>query len=202
MAWLGGGIVESYPADTVRSEGFGRYHRATITVGTLEGKGPETALPTPARADVAGPAGLATVLRLVGQVEDYSLAGMSEEPTGGWSLNLGKAKLTWSADALTVTKTAVPHLSIAHWAHLLGTPRQAALNELRVNQLLRDVPPPVAVPALVRSNRRQPSMTFEAVDGVPLGPKFPSWLSGAEVEGLVAARTPSSPGMRKRWPSC
>ena len=135
--------------------------------------------------DTAGPVGLATVLRLVGQVEDYSVARMFEEPGGGWSLALGKAKLTWSADATTVTKTAVPHLVIPHWAHLLGTPRQAALNELRVNLLLRGLTPPVAVPALVGSSRREPSMTFEAVDGVPLGPKFPSSLAGGEVDDLV-----------------
>ncbi len=41
---------------------------------------------------------------------------MFEEPAGGWPLALGKAKLTWSADATTVTKTAVPHLVIPPWA--------------------------------------------------------------------------------------
>jgi Ser/Thr protein kinase RdoA (MazF antagonist) len=125
---------------------------------------------------------------------------MFEEPAGGWSLALGKAKLTWSADATTVTKTALPHLVIAHWAHLLGTPRQAALNELRVNRLLHHLPPPVPVPALVRSSRREPSMTFEAVDGVPLGPKFPSSLAGAEVDELVAmALAMDHYRPRRRW---
>ena len=140
------------------------------------------------------------MLRLVGQVEDYSVARMFEEPTGGWSLALGKAKLTWSADATTVTKTAVPRLVIPHWAHLLGTPRQAALNELRVNRLLGDVPPPVAVPALVRWSRPEPSMTFEAVDGVPLGPKFPSSLTGGETDDLVAmALAMDGYRPRRRW---
>jgi hypothetical protein len=144
------------------------------------------ALPRSALTDVDGPVGLATVLRLVGQVEDYSVAQMFEDPAGGWSLALGKAKLTWSADSTTVTKTAVPHLVIPHWAHLLGTTRQAALNELRVNLLLCSLTPPVAVPALVRWSRREPSMTFEAVDGVPLGPKFASSLTGGEIDDSVA----------------
>ena len=130
--------------------------------------------------------GLRTVLNLVGLVEDYSFARMHAEPTGEWSLALGKAKLTWSADATTVTKTSLRHLVIPHWASLLGTPRQAALNELRVNRMLNDVRPPVPVPALLRSSRREPSMTFEAVDGVPLGPKFPTSLATEEIDELIA----------------
>ena len=122
---------------------------------------------------------------------------MFEEPAGGWPLALGKAKLTWSADATTVTKTAVPHLVIPHWA--IG-PRQAARNELRVNRLLGDVPPPVAGPALVRWSRREPSMTFEAVDCVPLGPKFPSSLTGTGVDDLVAmALATDAYRPRRRW---
>jgi len=125
---------------------------------------------------------------------------MFEEPAGAWSLALSKAKLTWSADASTVTKTSVPHLVIPPWAGLLGTPRQAALNELRVNRLLHHVPPPVAVPALVRWSRREPSMTFEAVDGVPLGPKFPSSLADAEVHDLVEmALAMDHYRPRRRW---
>jgi hypothetical protein len=120
-----------------------------------------------------GPVGLRTVLDLVGLVEDYAIARMFEEPAGGWSLVLGKAKLTWSADATTVTKTTMRRLVIPHWAHLLGTPRQAGLNELRVNRMLNDVRPPVPVPALVHSSRREPSMTFEAVPGLPLAPSSP-----------------------------
>ena len=144
------------------------------------------ALPLPTNPGDLGPVGLRTVLNLVGLVEDYSVARMFEEPTGGWSLVLGKAKLTWSADATTVTKTSLRRLVIPHWASVLGTPRQAALNELRVNRMLNDVRPPVPVPALLGSSRREPSMTFEAVDGVPLGPKFPTSLSTAEVDQLIA----------------
>ena len=118
------------------------------------------------------------MLRLVGQVEDYSVARMFEEPTGGWSLALGKAKLTWSADATTVTKTAVPHLVIPHWAHLLGTPRQAALNELRVNRLLGDVPPPVAVPALVRWSRPRALDDLRGGGRRPSRPQVPLLADG------------------------
>jgi hypothetical protein len=99
---------------------------------------------------------------------------------------LGKARLTWSADGAAVTKTLVPHLVIPHWAFLLGTPRRAGLNELSANKLLREHRPPVPVPLLLGSSRRGPSMTFEAVDGAPLGPKFSVSLSGPEVDGLIA----------------
>ena len=94
--------------------------------------------------------------------------------------------MTWSADGAAVTKTLVPHLVIPHWAFLLGTPRRAGLNELSANKLLREHRPPVPVPLLLGSSRRGPSMTFEAVDGAPLGPKFPVSLSGPEVDGLIA----------------
>jgi len=143
---------------------------------------------------------LSAVLRLIGRVEDYDLARLYAEPTGGWSLALGKAKLTWSADGTTVTKTLVPHLVIPHWASLLGTPRQAAINELRVNRMLNDLAPPVTVPALVRSSRQGPSMTFEAVDGAPLGPKFPTSLADTEVDGLInLALALNNYRPRRRW---
>lgn len=113
---------------------------------------------------------------------------MAGEPAGevGHSLSSGKARLTWSADGTTVTKTLVPAVTIPHWASLLGTPRQAARNELRVNLMLAQAPPPVRVPRLLSSSRRGPSMTFEAVDGRPVGPKFPTSLSLGEVDELVA----------------
>jgi hypothetical protein len=147
-----------------------------------------------------GPAGLNRVLELVALVEDYDVAGLHAETDGGWSLALGKARLTWSADGTAVTKTLVPNLVIPHWASLLGTPRQAALNELRVNRLLSEHWPPVPVPLLLGTSRRGPSMTFEAVDGAPLGPKFPISLSGPDVDGLIAiALALQSYQPRRRW---
>jgi hypothetical protein len=161
---------------------------------------PDIAQLPPGASGKIGPDGLNRVLELVARVEDYDLAGLHAAPEGGWSLALGKARLTWSADGATVTKTLVPHLVIAHWASLLGTPRQAALNELRVNVLLREHRPPVTVPLMLGSSRRGPSMTFEAVDGAPLGPKFPSSLPGSEVDGLIAiALALQSYRPRRRW---
>jgi Ser/Thr protein kinase RdoA (MazF antagonist) len=115
-------------------------------------------------------------------------------------MTLGKSKLTWSGDGATVTKSLLPHLTIPHWGHMLGTPHRAALNELRVNRMLSAHPPPVPVPALVRCSRRGPSMTFEAVDGVPLGPKFPSSLLDTEVDELIAlALALGDYRPRRRW---
>jgi hypothetical protein len=43
-------------------------------------------------------------------------------------------------------------------------------------------------------------MTFEAIDGAPLGPKFPVSLSGLEVDGLIAiALALPSYRPRRRW---
>jgi len=98
----------------------------------------------------------------------------------------GKARLTWSEDGSTVTKTLAPGVVVPQWAGLLGTPRRAALNELRVNRLLAREPPPVRAPRLLSSSARAPSMTFEAVNGASLGPKFPQSLSDGDLDGLVA----------------
>jgi hypothetical protein len=101
-------------------------------------------------------------------------------------LSAGKARLTWSDDGSTVTKTLVPGLVIPQWVSLLGTPRQAALNELRVNRMLTRSPSPVKAPKLLACSRRGPSLTFEALDGAPLGPKFPASLLERDLEELVA----------------
>jgi 8-oxo-dGTP diphosphatase len=115
-------------------------------------------------------------------------------------LAAGKARLTWSEDGTTVTKTLLPGIAIPQWAGLLGTPRQAALNELRVNRLLAQVPPPVRAPRLISSSRRGPSMTFEAINGAPLGPKFPHSLTAGDLDGLVElAAALGSYRPRRRW---
>ena len=115
-------------------------------------------------------------------------------------LGSGKARLAWSEDGATVTKTPLPGIVIPQWAGLLGTPRQAALNELRVNRLLAQVPPPVRAPRLISCSRRGPSMTFEAVNGAPLGPKFPHSLTSSDLGGLVElAAALSSYRPRRRW---
>lgn len=97
----------------------------------------------------------------------------------------GKARIMWSDDGGSVTKTLVPGVVIPQWASLLGRPRRAALNELRVNRLLNRVRPPVKRPTLTSGSTRGPSMTFETVNGAPLGPKFPQSLTELELADLV-----------------
>ena len=99
-----------------------------------------------------------------------------------------------------MTKSPVPGLAIPQWASLLGTPRHAALNELRVNKMLVQLPPPVLFPRLLGSSRRPPSMTFSAVQGAPLGPKFPGSLAPADLDGLVGlAASLGAYRPRRRW---
>jgi hypothetical protein len=110
-----------------------------------------------------------------------------------------KALLTWSADGSTVTKALEP-VEATHWRSLLGSPERAFRNEQRVNVLLRRSPPPVRVPRLLATSTRPPTMTFEAVAGEALGPKFPTALPAADVcdlVGLVDRLAPYRP--RRRW---
>lgn len=93
-----------------------------------------------------------------------------------------KAVLEWSADGTTVTKRFVDLPAY----RLLQTPDTACRNEARVNRLLLSRRPPVPSPALVQADLRDRSLTFEAVPGDPLGPKFPTDLTVADAEGLVA----------------
>jgi hypothetical protein len=99
-----------------------------------------------------------------------------------------KARLTWSADGTSVTKTLLSTPTAA-WAlrgdALLGSAAAALDNEIRVNQLLAGLPPPVEVPRHISSSRRAPSLTVHAVDGDPLGPKFPLTLGSGEIDGLI-----------------
>lgn len=93
-----------------------------------------------------------------------------------------------------MTKTLLdPHGS---WplAFLLGTPRRAALNELRVNRMLATTAPPLRAPELVGWSQREPSLSFQAVAGSALGPKFPTSLPASEVEALVGLV-----GSLERW---
>jgi 8-oxo-dGTP diphosphatase len=112
----------------------------------------------------------------------------------------GRARIAWSQDGAAITKTLVAGIVVPQWASLLGTPRQATLNELRVNRLLVRVPPPVRAPKLITASRRGPSLTFEAVQGAPLGPKFPASLSLAELDKLAGlALVLDSYRPRRRW---
>lgn len=57
--------------------------------------------------------------------------------------------------------------------------------ERRVGMLLRREPPPVRVARLVRADRRNRTLQFEAVDGSPFGPKFPLELVASELDSLI-----------------
>jgi hypothetical protein len=71
--------------------------------------------------------------------------------------------------------------------HYWGGQRYAY--ERRVNELLNRQPPPVAAPRLLSADRRQRSLMFTAVDGKPLGEKFPLDLGDEDVDGLIALAT-------------
>lgn len=58
--------------------------------------------------------------------------------------------------------------------------------ERRVGALLRRQPPPVPHARLRRADRRSRTLTYDAVAGDPLGPKFPLALDDADVDGLVS----------------
>jgi hypothetical protein len=83
--------------------------------------------------------------------------------------------LDWSADGTLVTKTR----PAAHDA------RRRFRNELRVNRMLVAERPPVPTPRLVGHDVQGRRLTFEAVDGEPVGPKYPHGLGADQLEGIV-----------------
>jgi hypothetical protein len=98
--------------------------------------------------------------------------------------------LDWSADGTVVTKTR----PAAHDA------RRRFRNELRVNRLLVGERPPVPTPRLVGHHVQGRRLTFEAVDGEPLGPKYPHGLEPDRLDGVVdLALRLRSYRPRRRW---
>jgi hypothetical protein len=81
----------------------------------------------------------------------------------------------WSADGLLVTKTR-PKAPDA---------RRRFRNELRVNRLLLSEHAPVSSPALVDFDIQHRRLTFEAVLGENLGPKYLTELSELEIGEMV-----------------
>ncbi len=73
--------------------------------------------------------------------------------------------------------------------------------ELRINQLLRDKPPPVRTPLLLEHDVTRRSLTFEAVPGEPLGPKYPHDLGLGEVDEMLelAECVRGFDPRRRRW---
>jgi hypothetical protein len=98
--------------------------------------------------------------------------------------------LVWSPDGSRVTKTRPSG----------GDARRRFTNELRVNRLLNSERPPVPTPALLAHNVHEQSLTFEALRGTPLGPKYPQALDPAEIDAiLVFARDLEPYSPRRRW---
>ncbi len=90
-------------------------------------------------------------------------------------LETSYSTLVWSDDGSVVTKSRSPNADA----------RRRFVNELRVNRMLRHHRPPVATPLLIGHDHRTSGLTFQAVEGAPLGPKYPQWLSVEDVEAVV-----------------
>ncbi|MBK5222525.1 MAG: hypothetical protein JJE52_06565 [Acidimicrobiia bacterium] len=98
--------------------------------------------------------------------------------------------LTWSEHGTLVTKRRAPSP---------GARRQFR-NEWRVNRLVLVQPPPGSTPAMVGHDAQHLSLTFEAVDGEPFGPKYPPQLEPGDLDAmaeLAQALVAYSP--RRRW---
>ena len=71
---------------------------------------------------------------------------------------------------------------------------------MRVNRLLRSARPPVSTPRLVAHDVSAQSLTFEALPGAPLGPKYPQELTIAEIDAILALARDLEPyNPRRRW---
>ena len=91
------------------------------------------------------------------------------------TIETGKATLTWSADRTTIAKRPS-----GDWGLVLPLFR----NEQRVLRMLAVDRPPVRVPAVVSTARRE--LVMEAIVGEPLGPKFPTAIDDHDVDEVVA----------------
>jgi Phosphotransferase enzyme family len=98
--------------------------------------------------------------------------------------------IDWSTDGSLVTKTR-PNAPDA---------RRRFRNELRVNRLLLRKPFVVRTPRLVDVEVQHRRLTFEAVQGEPLGPKYPTELFEPELIGMIElARSLQDLSLPRRW---
>lgn len=107
---------------------------------------------------------------VVGASEHARSAGDRRRELGTYS------SVEWSDDGRELEKVRLPRHD--------ATPRFRY--EVRINQLLARTPPPVRTARLLGHDRRRLSLTFEALLGVPLGPKYPEHLGD---DGIDAALT-------------
>jgi aminoglycoside phosphotransferase len=78
--------------------------------------------------------------------------------------------------------------------------RRRFRNELRVNRLLLSERVPIRTPALVDFDVQHRRLTFDAVQGETLGPKYPTELSELEIAGMVELfRSLQQFNPRRRW---
>jgi hypothetical protein len=117
--------------------------------------------------------------------------GSSDQNSGVRRLDTNYSTLVWSADGTQLTKSRPPG----------NDSRRRYLNEVRVNHLLNRCRPPVSTPRLLAIDRPARGLTFEALLGEPLGPKYPTDLTAAHIETMIglahAMRSYDPP--RRRW---
>jgi hypothetical protein len=78
--------------------------------------------------------------------------------------------------------------------------RRRFRNELRVNRLLSARRPPVRTPALVACDIQRRQLTFVALPGQPLGPKYPLELATSELDAAIdLAHRLRSFNPERRW---
>jgi hypothetical protein len=105
-------------------------------------------------------------------------------------LETAYSTIAWSPDGERVTKTR-PGTADA---------RRRYRNELRVNRLLCASPPPVPTPALVAHDVARRSLTFVAVPGEPVGPKYPAALSADQIDAVADLGRRLAPfNPQRRW---
>lgn len=88
--------------------------------------------------------------------------------------------IVWSADGRYVEKR-YDRL----WSRFLDRRHDKFDQERRVGMLLRRDHPPFRHARLVGVDRRARTLRFEAVDGDPIGPKFPPQLADRDVDALI-----------------
>ena len=98
--------------------------------------------------------------------------------------------LVWTPDGSQLTKSRPPG----------SYTRRRFKNELRINRLLSVQKPPVVTAALVAHDVQTRSLTFEALAGDPVGPKYPEQIADADIDAIVALARDLEPyNPRRRW---
>lgn len=105
-------------------------------------------------------------------------------------LDTAYSTVTWSADGSRVTKTRS------------GDPRarRRFRHELRVNLLLRSDAPRLPTPRLIDHDVQHRRLTFDAVDGDPIGPKYPTTFTTTDLDDCLSIeRAVQTFAPRRRW---